>query len=115
MVAINSRPSHTNQQINAIVLKELSYREYLFLNLKRLQTFLLALGSGGSATLNINTSTFGNIEVLSPKKEKLNEFHYQAKNLFEKILLNLKQILTLTKTRDTLLPKLMSGQISVSD
>ena len=76
LVAINSRPSHTNQQINAIIIKEPFFREYLFLNLKRMKSFLLALGSGGSATLNINTSTFGNIEILFPKKEKLYEFHY---------------------------------------
>ncbi len=35
--------------------------------------------------------------------------------LFEKVKANQKQIQTLTKTRDTLLPKLMSGQIRVKE
>ena len=47
------------------------------------------------------------------KKEDMEAFHSFAHNAFQKIKANSKEIATLTKTRDTLLPKLMSGEIDV--
>ena len=40
-------------------------------------------------------------------------FHSFAHDAFQKIKSNTKEINTLTKTRDTLLPSLMSGEIEV--
>jgi type I restriction enzyme, S subunit len=48
-----------------------------------------------------------------PKKESLRQLETAFKSVLRKILSNKFQIQTLTKTRDTLLPKLMSGQIRV--
>jgi type I restriction enzyme, S subunit len=41
------------------------------------------------------------------------KFNDKISQIFENIINNLNQILTLTKTRDALLPKLMSGEIRV--
>jgi len=71
------------------------------------------LGSGGTATLNVNTSTFSNIELNIPSESKLYEFHTLQNPIFDKILKNNIQIQTLKQTRDTLLPKLMSEQVRV--
>ena len=46
-------------------------------------------------------------------KENMEAFHSFAHDAFQKIKANSKEITTLTKTRDTLLPKLMSGEIDV--
>lgn len=48
-----------------------------------------------------------------PKKEQLNTFDGVLKPILEKTIQNSLQIQTLTKTRDTLLPKLMSGKLRV--
>jgi len=51
--------------------------------------------------------------VLIPSKQVITAFRKNISSVFQKIKLNTKQIQTLTKTRDSLLPKLMSGQLRV--
>lgn len=113
LVTINKIAAHTNQQINSIIPKSESYTEYLFLTLRRMKDYLLSLGSGGTATFNINTTIFSNVEIMKPKNNVLNDFHKISMPLFNKISNGLDEIETLTKIRDTLLPKLMSGRIRV--
>ncbi len=50
-----------------------------------------------------------------PTDAKIQEFHKFAMPLIEKIELNIVEIQTLQKTRDTLLPKLMSGELRVEE
>ena len=51
--------------------------------------------------------------VLAPSKEELEEMTIIMTPLVEKLIKNTKQIHTLEKLRDTLLPKLMSGEVKV--
>jgi hypothetical protein len=53
------------------------------------------------------------MELLIPEKKILNNFNIATKNVFNKIYLNSEAILFLQKTRDLLLPKLMTGKIRV--
>lgn len=53
------------------------------------------------------------IKSIDSKKEFLINFRQLVKLLFEKKETNSKQIHTLEKLRDTLLPKLMSGEVRV--
>jgi type I restriction enzyme S subunit len=76
---------------------------------------LLAMASGGTATDNLNTSDFSNIEIMLPDENLLREFTAITNPLFEKIFTNQKQIRTLTQLRETLLPKLMSGEVRVKN
>ena len=115
LVSMTTQSSQTNQQINSIVPYENTYREYLYSTLKKMNSHLNDLGSGGTATLNVNTNTFSNIEIIMPEVDILNKFHIIQKTLFDKILSNMKQIQTLQQTRDTLLPKLMSGKVRVDE
>lgn len=52
-------------------------------------------------------------EVLVPDRGTLENMTKVIAPLFEKLLANTKQIRTLEKLRDTLLPKLMSGEVRV--
>ena len=64
--------------------------------------------------LMLNISHIRNLELpILPQKE-LFEFDNFVKDLFDKISSNTKEIEKLQKLRDTLLPKLMSGEIDVS-
>lgn len=55
-----------------------------------------------------------NFNIIIPNnKILLKEFNELAEKMIEKILFNALQIQTLKTTRDTLLPKLMSGEIRV--
>lgn len=113
LVSLTTADSQTNQQINSIVPRCSYYREFLYLGLSKLNKYLNDLGSGGTATLNVNTSTFSSIELVLPSDNILKSFSKIQSPLFDKILSNMNQIQSLTKTRDTLLPKLMSGQVRV--
>jgi type I restriction enzyme S subunit len=114
LVTITSKDSQTNQQINSIVPNDGKYLEYLYFALTNMKSDLLAIGSGGSATLNINTSTFSNIEIMLPNQEVLENFHNTTNSIFTKILDNLHEIQSLARSRDELLPKLMSGAVRVN-
>jgi type I restriction enzyme S subunit len=50
-----------------------------------------------------------------PEKNILLQFDELIKPIFDKIYNNTTQIQTLKQTRDTLLPKLMSGQLRVDE
>lgn len=113
LVSLTSKESQTNQQINSLILNEEYYKEYLFFTLKNSYDFLNNLASGGSATLNMNTQTFSNIEILKPNKEILLSFHENLSPIFEKILNLQNENISIKNTRDFLLPKLLSGKIRV--
>ena len=70
---------------------------------------------GGSAQPKFNKTDFRNLELIVPDGDLVLKFNSIAVYIREKIFNTNGQIQTLTKTRDTLLPKLMSGQIRVSD
>jgi len=115
LVSLTVQDSQTNQQINSILPKKDFFREFLYFRLSKMNKYLNDLGSGGTATLNVNTSTFSNIEIVIPTEDVLKSFNKIQLPIFEKILTNMTQIQSLTKTRDTLLPKLMSGALRVAE
>ncbi|MFO7030450.1 hypothetical protein B9T07_10505 [Limnospira fusiformis CCALA 023] len=73
----------------------------------------LTLNASGSAYPAVKAEHFEIAEVLLPDKLTLSRFHAVIDPMREKIYQNSRQIQTLTQTRDTLLPKLMSGQLRI--
>ena len=112
LVSMTSKPSHTNQQINSIIPDDEQSCEFLYLSLKQpsMTKYLKDLASGGSATLNLNTSTFSKIEIITPSKEIIDIFQ-KVIYIFEKILSNSIKNKRLTEIRDLLLPRLLNGEI----
>lgn len=101
-----------NQGYIAFVEWNYFWNKFMYLWLKsNMQTVLNS--ANGSTFLEISKSSFRNIEVVIPEKNAINEFEARVNPMFEKILSNLLQIKSLSKTRDTLLPKLMSGEVRV--
>ena len=68
----------------------------------------------GTTMQAINNKDTKLIEFVLPDDEILNKFNLIAKPLFKKIYYNNQEINQLQNLRDTLLPKLMSGEIDVS-
>ena len=54
------------------------------------------------------------MKFLLPDKETMKKFNEIGQPILLKILENQKEIIKLTKLRDILLPKLMSGEIDIS-
>lgn len=91
-------------------------RYYLYIWFKYLQGQALIQGiKGGSAQPKFNKTDFKNTSVLIPPKYILTRFHETVAPMFEMISERQTETARLTNLRDTLLPKLMSGELDVSN
>ena len=88
--------------------------EYLFLLFNHIRKDLISLGNGSVFT-NLKTDILKNFEAILPAKEVLRRFDSIISSIFISIKYNREEIATLTTLRDMLLPKLMSGEIDVSN
>ena len=115
LVTLVSEKSQSNQQINTIVPKEGISVYYIYLLMQTLSETINKLGQSGSTIVNLNKTQFAKIPVTIPSEQVLCNFDTLCKPLFEMILSNQKENIRLTNLRDTLLPKLMSGELDVSN
>lgn len=86
--------------------------EYLYYSLKNQD--LLPYVSG-SAQPQMTIANLNPVQILIPEAKVIEAFSDQIKNFDSKSLLNDRQSETLAKLRDTLLPKLLSGQLRLPD
>ena len=101
----------TNEAIAHFKYKEAIYREYLYCYLKSFD--YNSLGSTSSIATAINSTIIKEMPFVMPDKCKLTKFHELTAPIFRKIETNILQMTTLQKLRDTLLPKLISGEVRV--
>ena len=87
--------------------------EYLYLYFKHIRDNLIALGNGSVFT-NLKTDILKNYPTNLPTDEVLNEFDGIIKPIFSMILSKTRESKRLTEIRDSLLPRLMSGELDVS-
>ena len=71
--------------------------------------------TGGSAQRKFNKTDFKSIKLMMPPVNILIKFDRIVKPIFSKIEENRDEISRLTSLRDTLLPKLMSGELKIND
>jgi len=74
----------------------------------------LTFNASGSAYPAVKAEHFEIADILLPDSPLLDKFHAVVDPMREKIHQNALQIETLTKTRDVLLPKLMSGKLRIT-
>ncbi len=91
------------------------YDECFFFTYLLIDYSVTALQSAayGSVFDTITTRTFKNHSINIPTFDEIQSFEDTVKPYFHRMALNQKQISTLEKLRDTLLPKLMSGAVRV--
>ena len=111
-LAIAKIPLAINQGYIAIICDKTVSNLYMFLWCKANMETIKNAGNG-STFEEISKSNFRDLSTKMPPKSLLVDFDNQASPIFEKIKTNQQQIQTLTQLRDTLLPKLMSGEIRV--
>ena len=113
-LGILNQESAFNQAAVGLIAKNKVGYPFVFLLLKYFRDEFNNL-SNGAAQQNLNVGIVKNFKICIPNEESLNFFNKIQMPLFEKIRANSIQIQTLTKTRDELLPKLMSGEIRVKN
>ena len=75
----------------------------------------LEMMSRGTAQANLSPIETSKINVVIPRRDVLDEFGKLVNSSFWKMIHNQQEITHLTNLRDTLLPKLMSGEIDVNE
>lgn len=89
---------------------------YLYIWFKWLYGQSLIQGiKGGSAQPKFNKTDFKSLPIFLPPDDLLEQFHQTVKPMFELIEKNNEENQGLRVIRDTLLPKLMSGELDVSE
>lgn len=87
---------------------------YCFLKSYQVTQKLIGASSGTSGShQRVNPQDILNLTFQKPPEKLVIEYYDITKELFSKINSNFLQIRTLTQLRDTLLPKLMSGEVRV--
>lgn len=115
LITLVSEESQTNQQINSIIPKEGISPYYIYLLMQTKSEIINKLGQSGSTIVNLNKTQFGKIKIIIPSLNIMQKFNDICSPLFEKILLNQKENIRLAVLRDGLLPKLMSGELDISN
>lgn len=112
-VAIADKELTTNEAIARFILSNDKYMEYLYLYLKNFD--YNSLGSTSSIATAVNSKTIKGMQMLQPSDKIIDAFHIQVNPIFEKIRSLTKESSRLSLLRDTLLPRLMSGELKVSE
>jgi len=105
-------PVAINQGYIAILDNKGYSKEFIYLWLKASIDVVHSF-SNGSTFMEISKSAFKTLQLKIPPKQVVNEFQLLVEPIFNKIKSNQTQIRTLTTLRDTLLPKLMSGEVRI--
>ena len=113
VVSLAGKNMQTNQQINSIVPREPYFKFFNYFLMRHKADYIKTLASGGSVAPNLNRGNFSNITVVMPDRELLKEFDTRVSHLFLQMENNLQENETLINIRDSLLPKLISGEIEV--
>ncbi len=88
---------------------------FTFYAMNNLANYFEVFEGEGTVFGSINQKDFGALPQLSFSEELIRMFDTYCSNLDMKIDLSSRQIEELTKLRDTLLPKLISGELSLAD
>ena len=118
MVPYSSETLLVNQRVGKFFLGDNSLERlpFIYCTLKQPDVYYEIVNRGqGSAQPNISASDIMSIPCVIPSNEVLNAFNDTVQPLFDLIISNQQANQYLSELRDSLLPKLMSGEIDVFD
>lgn len=111
-LGVLSKESSFNQAACGLVAKDSFGYEFIYLHLLTSRDILNNMANG-AAQQNISVGKVRDFKTVQPDEETMKEFRRNIKPFFEKIKNNSAEIETLVNLRDSLLPRLLSGQITV--
>jgi type I restriction enzyme S subunit len=113
-LGINLTPACTNQGFITCIPNDNYPLPFLYHWLKLSKPHFELLSSG-STFAELTKSTFKRIEILTPPTKIIGQFDEKISPLFKALELHLKANANLKKARDKLLPRLISGKLSVEN
>ncbi|WP_413432282.1 restriction endonuclease subunit S [Crateriforma spongiae] len=87
---------------------------YTFYKLRAMMTEFEQFNAEGTVFGSISKRDVSELPILLPPPDRIEKFHRHVGPVDAKVIANCKQIISLEKLRDTLLPKLMSGEVRVA-
>ena len=106
----------TNFCKSILAEEEYSYFVYFYLNYLYDRNVMFAYENGTTGIKNFDfKSFFNNFPIIIPVKEELVTFNKICELFFDKIYKNIDEMNKLSHIKNILLPKLMSGEIDVSN
>lgn len=111
-VALPAVPMAMNQSCYALRGKEGIPQRFLFLMTLQ-QVDYLRTNTGGATFSTIVVDTFNRMQVVKPPQELIRRFERLVDGLFNQVRTLHMQTKNLRRTRDLLLPRLLSGQIEL--
>lgn len=114
-ISILSQPSCINQACCAFLSKKENISHiYTYYLIKNAQVELIKYAHG-AAQQNLSQELIQNFSILIAPSELRNQFHNVLEPLFEEIKMLNQQIFNLDRQKRDLLPRLISGKLSVED
>lgn len=112
-ISITDGKMVTNEAIAHFVTDKKEINEYLYCYLRNFNFQIM--GSTSSIATALNSKIIKAMPFILPTQKEINDFHRIMNPIFEQIKSNQKESQKLSQLRDTLLPKLMTGEIDISD
>ena len=113
-LAISNIDATCNQACCVFIPKRIESKYYLFYHLKSIRDYLLSI-SFGAAQQNLSQELIKSLKIIIPNDNTIIAFEHKAEGFYQQIR-NLKhQNENLTRQRDLLLPRLMSGKLEVKE
>ncbi|SDX30616.1 restriction endonuclease subunit S [Aequorivita viscosa] len=109
-----AKPMAMNQSCYGVYSKSKYSQATTYLLIDSLMRHFLNVAYG-SVFDTITTSTFKNIKVLLPPNDVMEKIQKDINRFFINIKMNIQENQTLTQLRDTLLPKLISGEVRLKE
>ena len=107
-----------NQRVGKFFLgeKPIAKLPFIYCTLKQPDIISEVINRGqGSAQPNISATDIMTIPCVIPNTDEIDQFNRELSPMFEMIINNQYENTILSNTRDAILPKLMSGELDVSD
>ena len=112
--AITTIPLAINQGFIGVKCAKSLSAPYVLLWMKESMELILQ-NANGSTFQEISKKNFRPLPIIKASHDLLKAFDIQSQGIFDKIIVNEAESRNLAQLRDLLLPKLMSGEISIRD
>jgi type I restriction enzyme S subunit len=112
--AITTVPLAINQGFIGVKCTQSLSAPYVLLWMKESMELILQ-NANGSTFQEISKKNFRPLPIIKASHDPLKAFDTQSQGIFDKIIVSEAESRTLAQLRDVLLPKLMSGEISIRD
>ncbi|YCI82108.1 restriction endonuclease subunit S [Enterobacteriaceae bacterium] len=113
--SLNMINTYINQSVVAVRPKNKIFTCWLYMNLRSRYEEMRAISDSHSSRGSLTTKLVSGMPVIIPSENILQKFEKSIFPLFNSVKHRQREIDSLTQLRDTLLPKLLSGEITLPE